>query len=339
VGSARYVFDIDDDLWHAFVIGKADIFGKNFGPITNYCHCAIHSSKTLPYSGYNIAYREREQEIITYINEEFPRYASALFSAIKNKIDLGLRTEETRHETFQMLGELGMLHLINGQNGYEYRDFMDAGRYLVSPYMQHYKKFGFWHDLEVASWTSLMGEAGILVNGLRKSSQPLIMHSFDDMLLKTAPQSERSAMQFLSEGDQLFGTLGPARLNHRAEYDAILSELRENGVEVTFREGALAYGPAPSAGRVGNMVLDPDASISAIRHEFNHFLDDKALGYPGFAHYAQNPKLWIATERRSYLGEILLARQVGDKTARRKLIEAYVAERRYIIERYYPRTD
>jgi hypothetical protein len=76
--------------------------------------------------------------------------------------------------------------------------------------------------------------------------------------------------------------MGPARVNNPAEYDEIVSNLRANGVEIRYSTNEFAYGPTSLGGRPGNIVFDPDASISAIRHEHGHFLDDQALGFPKF---------------------------------------------------------
>jgi len=138
-----------------------------------------------------------------------------------------------------------------------------------------------------------------------------------------------------SGGDRLLGTMGPARLNNAAEYNSIVSDLRAKGVDISFREGQFAYGPAPSAGRPGNIVFDRDASISAIRHEYGHFLDDSALGFPGQRYYYENPSARLGSERRQYLQEIRTAREVGDQVARRQLVQDYLGEKNYLIDNYY----
>ena len=141
---------------------------------------------------------------------------------------------------------------------------------------------------------------------------------------------------FNSGGDRLFNALGPARINNRHEYDQIMSDLRRNGVEVSFRTREFAYGPASSSGKPGNMVIDPDASIAALRHEYGHYLDDAALGFPGSRYYlSTNPRTRVASERRQYLQEIRLARILRDDTARRELIRDYLSERAALIERFY----
>jgi hypothetical protein len=88
-------------------------------------------------------------------------------------------------------------------------------------------------------------------------------------------------------------------------------------------------------GRPGNIVFDPDASISSIRHEYGHFLDDQALGFPGQRFYYENPQFRVATERSQYLGELRTARQLGDTDARRTLIQDYRNERQYLIDNFY----
>jgi LysM domain len=138
-----------------------------------------------------------------------------------------------------------------------------------------------------------------------------------------------------SGGDRLIGTMGPARINNVAEYNAIVKDLKANGVDISYREGQFAYGPAPSGGRPGNIVFDPDASLSAVKHEYGHFLDDAALGFPGQRYYYENPSMRLATERSQYLNEIRTARELGDTTARRQLIQDYLSEKKYLIDNYY----
>jgi hypothetical protein len=139
---------------------------------------------------------------------------------------------------------------------------------------------------------------------------------------------------FNSGGDRLLDAMGPARVANRAEYEAILTDLNANGVDVRFGS-QYAYGPTSTGGGPGNIKFDPDGSISAIRHEYGHFLDDQALGFPGQAFYYERPQFRVATERRQYLGEIRTARQLSDGGARRQLIQDYLGEKQYLVDRYY----
>lgn len=110
------------------------------------------------------------------------------------------------------------------------------------------------------------------------------------------------------EADLLKAKLGPARLSHPVEWDDILDQLTIAGVEIEFRVGSLAY--SPDAGGPGRMMIDPEASLGAIRHEFRHFLDMRDAGYPGLARYMENQAEFAKMEVRAYLEEVKLAREL-----------------------------
>jgi len=118
------------------------------------------------------------------------------------------------------------------------------------------------------------------------------------------------ATSFLSEADLLLPKLGPARLSHPEEYAAIMQDLSDAGVKVNFRDGQLAY--SPQTGGPGGMILDPDASIGALRHEYQHFLDVRAEGYPGIGHYLENPTEFWRLEYQGYMQEVGIARQLRE---------------------------
>ena len=128
-----------------------------------------------------------------------------------------------------------------------------------------------------------------------------------------------------SSKDRLLDSLGPAHLNNADELAEILADLRLHDVPIDYRAGQYAYGPR--VGEAGNLVIDENASISAWRHEYGHFLDDLANGRPGLRAYMENPSLRLATERRQYLREIQTARQINDEEARRQLILDYLEEK------------
>lgn len=111
------------------------------------------------------------------------------------------------------------------------------------------------------------------------------------------------------QADPLKERLGPAKVSHPEEYAVILQALEEGGVEIVFRAGQLGYSPVD--GRPGRMILDPDASIAAIRHEFRHFTDIRDAGFPGLARYCANPKEFARLEVRGYLEEIRIAKRLG----------------------------
>jgi hypothetical protein len=88
-----------------------------------------------------------------------------------------------------------------------------------------------------------------------------------------------------SDPDPVRTLFGPGRLSHPEEWNATIALLRREGVDVSYRPGAMGYWAVPDT--PGRMLLDPEMSISALRHETRHFLDDKALGYPGMGYFFQ----------------------------------------------------
>ncbi|HEX5201879.1 MAG TPA: WXG100 family type VII secretion target [Actinoplanes sp.] len=114
---------------------------------------------------------------------------------------------------------------------------------------------------------------------------------------------------------------GPARETHPAEWDAAMREAEEAGVEVIIREGAMAYGPAPSRGRPGQIVLDPDASYGALLHEMSHLREDRDAGWLGMAGSMSDPAVRYQNEVRAYQQEMDYARSIGDQDSVDKLHE------------------
>jgi hypothetical protein len=60
------------------------------------------------------------------------------------------------------------------------------------------------------------------------------------------------------------------------------------------------------------MILDSEYSIGALRHEYQHFLDHRAAGFPGFRPYLENPAEFARLEVRGYLREIDTAHETGN---------------------------
>jgi len=168
----------------------------------------------------------------------------------------------------------------------------------------------------VNSWSTVVGAAGTAArayNSLRSVS--------------IAP-GRRGA--FLSDADLLRARLGPAEVSHADEYASILRQLREAEVDIDFRPGSLAY--SPTRGGPGRIILDPDASMGAVRHEFRHFLDIQEAGFPGMGPYLANPKEFWRLEFRGYMEEINLARQLRDFETGRKIVEQMRARRLELLQ-------
>ncbi|RRB07765.1 hypothetical protein [Larkinella rosea] len=134
---------------------------------------------------------------------------------------------------------------------------------------------------------------------------------------------------FESKADPVRDYLGPGHQSHPVEWEAMLQDMREAGVEIQFTEPGneqFAYGPGLRKGEPGTIKLDPDASISALRHEYQHFLDDRAGGYRGMASLFDDNYRY-STEFRAYMEEIKLMRKHRRFDIARELLENLRAEK------------
>jgi len=118
-------------------------------------------------------------------------------------------------------------------------------------------------------------------------------------------------------GDALRGPLGPGRTSHPEEWAQTMTKAQEMGVAVVSRPGVMAYEPAKGA--PGRLLIDPDASIAALRHEFQHITDDAALGHPGLRVLADPNQFW-RLEFRGYMQEIKTARSLREFNAGKSIL-------------------
>lgn len=131
------------------------------------------------------------------------------------------------------------------------------------------------------------------------------------------------------DADPLRSALGPARLSHPEEFNSAMSELRAAGAEVDLRPGSMAY--SPQTGGPGKLILDPEASVGALRHEMQHFRDAQAAGFPGFRPYYENPNLFWEAEYRAYMMEVRLARELRRFDLGRELVDLMRNTRKELI--------
>jgi hypothetical protein len=131
---------------------------------------------------------------------------------------------------------------------------------------------------------------------------------------------------YLTEADPVRDVLGPGKESHPEEWNTTIDELKREGVEVIItNEEKLAYAPGLRAGEPGQIHLNNDASIGALRHEYQHFLDDKAAGYKGMRglYDLQYRK---QTEINAYGKEIQLMEEADNHEIANKLKENLAKE-------------
>jgi hypothetical protein len=135
--------------------------------------------------------------------------------------------------------------------------------------------------------------------------------------------------------DPMRDVLGSGRTSNPKEWNAIIKELEASGVEINYSKGSMAYAPGLQKGNPGQIKIDPDASLSALKHEYQHFLDAKAEGFPSFGQQMfENPKRRVIKELRAYLVEIKEADKMGLKNVAEQLFESYRQERGWIVNQY-----
>ncbi|MDR2951308.1 MAG: hypothetical protein LBV71_19135 [Prevotella sp.] len=115
------------------------------------------------------------------------------------------------------------------------------------------------------------------------------------------------------EGDPARDYYGSGIESHPVEWQMIINDLKTKGVEIKYNsEGQLAYAPNFESGYPGQIHLDPNASYSALIHEYQHFLDDMDNGYPGFSESLRNSDYRAQMEIDAYNKEIELANTNGN---------------------------
>lgn len=114
---------------------------------------------------------------------------------------------------------------------------------------------------------------------------------------------------FNSLDDPMRTLLGDAKSSHPQTLDAIVADLKKAGVSIKIREGTMGYSPSLIPGMPGELVIEPQASISAWLHEYKHFYDDRKDGYLGMRVFADREKCY-SREWNAYEVEIRFARSM-----------------------------
>ena len=122
-----------------------------------------------------------------------------------------------------------------------------------------------------------------------------------------------------NQADPIRDVLGPGRISHPKEWNETLATLKSAGVEIMLtNEERLAYAPGTFPGSPGQIHLHEDASIGALRHEYQHFADDQAAGYLG-TRGLYDLAFRKQTEQKAYAIEIAMMEKMGKEEAAAQL--------------------
>lgn len=140
---------------------------------------------------------------------------------------------------------------------------------------------------------------------------------------------------FKSSSDPARKYYGAGKFSHPDEWNETIIYLQKQGVKVNFVGEDMVYGVSAVRGQPGNLRIDANASISALRHEKFHFEHDKNLGFPGARYFFESYERRWYSEFRAYIVELKFARAEKNialakeilaemRNARRTLREFYV---------------
>ena len=122
----------------------------------------------------------------------------------------------------------------------------------------------------------------------------------------------RRITHFDCPDDPIREILGRGMDSNPEEWNHIIKELQDSGVEIVYREGVLGYAPHPSVNGIpGQFLIDPNASISALEHEYLHFIQAQNAGFPSMRGAFEDTTARIANETASYAVEIQWAQELG----------------------------
>jgi hypothetical protein len=115
--------------------------------------------------------------------------------------------------------------------------------------------------------------------------------------------------EFKTYDDPARDVFGKAADSHPKLLKSIKKQLKSMGVVIIEEGSNMAYGTS-TAGKPGNVRIDPNASISAWIHEFTHAKDDQKSGWSG-SRILFDEKIHAEWERRAYDAEIDFALKYG----------------------------
>lgn len=133
-----------------------------------------------------------------------------------------------------------------------------------------------------------------------------------------------------NKADPARDILGSGKASHPKEWNRIINVLKQNGVDVVLDYDYGRMGYAPIKGKPGQLIIDPDASITALVHEYQHYLDNKEMGFPGQQILYSDMEVRIELERRAYTTEIDFLHDMGYYDADTQLMENFEEEKKKI---------
>ncbi|MEN1990837.1 hypothetical protein RSX24_032065, partial [Paenibacillus sp. ES5-4] len=139
------------------------------------------------------------------------------------------------------------------------------------------------------------------------------MEAGKDDLAKKLDEGTGDATKFKFPDDPMRDVSGSGRISNPTEWNDILKDVESQGGKINYTTDSttMGYGPNGTRGNPGTISIDPDASFSALKHEYQHFLDDKASGWEGWRVKLTDYDEAYRWEVNAYQIEIDMAKELG----------------------------
>nr|WP_145405924.1 WXG100 family type VII secretion target [Paenibacillus xylanexedens] len=193
-------------------------------------------------------------------------------------------------------------------------------------------------------WANMIGMGGMMVGGgiTAKMIKPhnLLTSSGGGTKIggfnSSTGAGDKPSISLNKNADPFYNIYGSGSKSHPEEWNKIIKDIESLGGNIKFREdGSMGYSPGLSRGQAGEIIIDNNASLSALRHEYQHFLDDMKIGWGGMS-TLYDFKTRVIWELRAYMKEIREAEKLGYKDVAEQLWENYRAERKKILDDFGP---
>ena len=133
-------------------------------------------------------------------------------------------------------------------------------------------------------------------------------------------------------GDYMRETMGSAKENNPEELKEIMDSVKSAGGKFVLLSDSNKMVCNVRKGEPGEILIDENASLAAVKHEYRHFKDDMDNGNPGILYYLSDRDKFFNYEKRGYEEELFYARQYNNIDAEKKILNEIEKRRKEIYE-------
>ena len=140
-----------------------------------------------------------------------------------------------------------------------------------------------------------------------------------------------SKTKFNYPEDPIRDIIGTGINSNSEEWYSIIEDIENKGGSINYSSSdTLVYGPSTMSGKPGEITINTEASLSALKHEYQHFLDDYESGWQGMRIMWMEPEIRYQWEVNAYKIEVDIAKEKGLGNVIEQLVENLEIERKHI---------